>query len=407
MLRQMRFRVLNEPLPDFRTWPMTFLDMLRDSPLARLLQRPDPLDPADMLSPATGKPVDRHELPADRIEPMDSAGDRPVDSPGDRPVDSPGGRPVDSPGDRPVAAEGPFGALLPGTAVAVMDGAGPQRPFDAPPGTPNAEAGRYQIVYLNGFEQRMIVDTARMEIVPDRADAPQLGAGSSDVLVVAGPFDGPAVLPTGLSGLEAIVLLDGGSYDLTALDDHVGRGAGLTVDARDLGAANSARFDGGGEQDGSFRFFGGAGDDTFIGGASDDRIDGGAGADTLRGNGGADRFVYRSASESSGAGHDVLLDLNPAVDRIDLPGTVSGFDAAVRTGSLSNASFDGDLAAALAGLGAGRAVLFAPNAGDLAGNVFLVVDANGQAGYQAGEDFVFALPGANVDTLGATAAIFI
>ena len=69
MLRQMRFRVLNETLPDFRTWPMTFLDMLRDSPLARLLQRPDPFDPADMLSPAAGKPVDRHELPADRIEP--------------------------------------------------------------------------------------------------------------------------------------------------------------------------------------------------------------------------------------------------------------------------------------------------------------------------------------------------
>ena len=404
MLRQLRFPVLSETLPDFRTWQMMFLDMFGDSPLARALHRVefparDDLGDGPASPAAAGKPADRHEMPADRVGPMDSPGDRPVESPGDRPIDSPG--------DRPIAAAGPFGPLLPGTAVAIMDGAGEQRPFDAPPLTPNAEAGRYQIVYLNGFEQRMIVDTARMEIVPDRADAPQLGAGNSDMLVVAGPFEGPAVLPAGLSGLDALVFLDGASYDLTALDDHVGRGARLTVDAHALGAANSARFDGGGEQDGAFLFLGGAGDDTFLGGAGNDRIDGGDGADTLRGNGGADRFVYHRASESSGAGHDVLLDLNPAEDRIDLPVTVSGFDAAVRAGSLSNASFDGDLAAALAGLGAGRAVLFAPKGGDLAGNVFLVVDGNGQAGYQAGEDYVFALPGANVDTLGATAALFI
>jgi hypothetical protein len=399
MIRQFRFRVLNETLPDFRTWPNLFLDMFRDSPLARLFQRPDPFDPADILSAAAGKPEQPDSIPADRVGPMESPGDRPVESPGDRPIDSPG--------DRPVAAAGPFGPLLPGTAIAVMDAQATLRLFEAPPLSRIAEAGRYQVFYLNGFEQSIVVDTARMEIVPDRADAPQLGGGSSDMLVIAGPLDAPAVLPTSLRGLESLVLQDGASYDLTALDDHVGRGARLTVDALSLGAANSARFDGSGEQDGEFLFFGGGGDDTFLGGAGDDRILGGDGADTLRGNGGADRYVYHRASESSGAGHDVLLDLNPAEDRIDLPVTVSGFDAAVRAGSLSNASFDGDLAAALAGLGAGRAVLFAPTAGDLAGNVFLVVDGNGQAGYQAGEDFVFALPGANVDNLGASAAIFI
>ena len=42
-------------------------------------------------------------------------------------------------------------------------------------------------------------------------------------------------------------------------------------------------------------------------------------------------------------------------------------------------------------MGAGQAVLFAPTSGTLAGNVFLIADANGIAGYQADADFVFQL----------------
>ena len=54
-----------------------------------------------------------------------------------------------------------------------------------------------------------------------------------------------------------------------------------------------------------------------------------------------------------------------------------------------------DLAAAVtaAALPAGQAVLFDPSAGDqdLAGTVYLIVDANGIAGYQANQDWVFQL----------------
>jgi hypothetical protein len=61
----------------------------------------------------------------------------------------------------------------------------------------------------------------------------------------------------------------------------------------------------------------------------------------------------------------------------------------VSTGRLNSATFDQDLAAALnAVLGAGEAALFTPNSGDFAGRTFGIVDANGVAGYQAGEDFV-------------------
>ena len=46
-----------------------------------------------------------------------------------------------------------------------------------------------------------------------------------------------------------------------------------------------------------------------------------------------------------------------------------------------------------AGLGANHAILFRPDAGDLEGRTFLVIDTNGVAGYQAGEDMVIHLRG--------------
>ena len=40
---------------------------------------------------------------------------------------------------------------------------------------------------------------------------------------------------------------------------------------------------------------------------------------------------------------------------------------------------------------AGNSALFTANAGDLSGQSFLVVDSNGTAGYQAGQDLVIQL----------------
>lgn len=47
-------------------------------------------------------------------------------------------------------------------------------------------------------------------------------------------------------------------------------------------------------------------------------------------------------------------------------------------------------------LTAGHAVFFTPDSGSLAGQLFLVVDGNGTAGYQAGQDFVILLANASV-----------
>ena len=54
-------------------------------------------------------------------------------------------------------------------------------------------------------------------------------------------------------------------------------------------------------------------------------------------------------------------------------------------------------------LAAHHAVLFTPSTGVPAGSKFLVVDANGVAGYQAGADVVILL-GANSTNLGSLTA---
>ena len=66
------------------------------------------------------------------------------------------------------------------------------------------------------------------------------------------------------------------------------------------------------------------------------------------------------------------------------------------TGSLSDTSqaiFDAGLASNMGALTNGRAIFFTPNGGTLAGQTFLVVDGNGTADYQAGQDYVFLVSG--------------
>ena len=125
------------------------------------------------------------------------------------------------------------------------------------------------------------------------------------------------------------------------------------------------------------------------------------------GGGGSDTFAYFRADQSSGATYDLLADFNAAADKIDLDVMVSGFDAAIQSGALSAGSFNADLGAALSGLSAGRAAFYTPDSGDLAGSIFLVVDANGIAGYQEGEDYVFALPSTTLGDLAGHTDFFI
>ena len=57
--------------------------------------------------------------------------------------------------------------------------------------------------------------------------------------------------------------------------------------------------------------------------------------------------------------------------------------------------------------GRNKAAYYTPDSGDLAGTIFLVVDANGIAGYQEGEDYVFALSGTTLADLTGHTGFFI
>ncbi len=231
------------------------------------------------------------------------------------------------------------------------------------------------------------------------------GAGSNDQIGLEGDYSGGVTLDgAAVTGVEALAMLQGFNYKITTLDNFVGAGQTFTFWSASMGAANHVDLDGSAELDGKFRFFLGQGSDVARGGAGDDLFYGEGGQDTLIGNGGADTFAYLQVSDSTGNANGTAfdtLDFDAANDRIDLPGTVTGIDAAVSGALLRAASFDGDLAAAIGAgqLRAGHAALFNPTGPDYAGATFLIVDANGAAGYQAGADYVFEIAsGAGLST---------
>ncbi|MDB5721113.1 MAG: hypothetical protein JWP15_1731 [Alphaproteobacteria bacterium] len=234
------------------------------------------------------------------------------------------------------------------------------------------------------------------------------GGTGIDTLALRGNYVGgnAVVFQDGsIANIEVLALLSGHSneyggvivpagfdYDLTMADGNVAAGQRLDVNAAALGADESVRFDGHLESNGSFRILSGAGDDTLIGSAQGDLIYGGLGADRLTGGAGADTYLYHSAAESTSTGYDIITGFDYREDRIDVPGGGSRSFSQAGTGALSTASFDADLSSGLSGvLGAGQAALFTANGGTLSGHVFAVIDANGVAGYQAGQDLVIEM----------------
>jgi Ca2+-binding RTX toxin-like protein len=134
--------------------------------------------------------------------------------------------------------------------------------------------------------------------------------------------------------------------------------------------AGADRFSGAGSVSGTI--FGGDGADRLIGGTGDVSLCGGAGADVLEGGTGATTFVYTAVSDSAVGSLDSILGFDFAKDHIEIGGVdLTGFAHLARPH---------DLAVGGAGLLAGAG-----------GTSYLVVDANGVAGYQAGADFEIKL----------------
>jgi hypothetical protein len=222
------------------------------------------------------------------------------------------------------------------------------------------------------------------------------GLGSDDQLGLDGNYGlfGPAfVLGGNITNVETIVLLPGptgspDAYNLTTTDSLVPASGTLEIYA--VQVTTNVTFDGSNEHDGAFKFFGGSGNDIFTGSSGNDFIFGGGGGDLLTGGPGSDTFYYDDASQSTSLGYDKIFGFDENADRIDLPFTVTGF-AAPASGALSTGSFDSDLANAFSGLTSHQAGMFTATSGDLAGHTFLVIDADGNQGYQAGSDYVIEI----------------
>ncbi len=189
--------------------------------------------------------------------------------------------------------------------------------------------------------------------------------------------------------------LTGGTFVLTMSDSSVVAGLSLTVDASSLTSSQILSLNAAAETNGAYIVYGGAGADRLIGGAGNDQFTGGGGADRMMGGAGGNMFVYNAVSDSTSTVYDHITDFNAATNLFNMPGAVTGVDPLVAAGTLNSGTFDAGLASAI---GAGQllsahAVLFTPDAGNLSGHEFLVVDANGVAGYQAGQDYVIEVTG--------------
>ncbi|MES3101643.1 Calx-beta domain-containing protein [Sphingomonas faeni] len=219
-----------------------------------------------------------------------------------------------------------------------------------------------------------------------------VGGAGNDQLALDGDY---TITLDSRAGVETVALLAGpaqpgnaaNDYVITIADSFVTGGATKTVWG--LPVTTDLVVDGRAVAHGNLNIFGGSGNDRLSGGSGNDTLFGGAGRDTLTGGAGNDVFVYNAASESSSTGYDTLVGFTRGADVVQVAGVVRNTYAADVTGRLDDVSFDTDLGNAVRGsLTSGSAVFFNASAGNHQGETFLVVDANGIDGYQAGQDLV-------------------
>lgn len=243
------------------------------------------------------------------------------------------------------------------------------------------------------------------------------GAGADTVVLNGNYATGVTLTATTIANIEKFLLSAGHSYKLTFHLGDVAAGQSLTVDGSSLGTADKMTIVASSDTQGAYTMLGGAGADTLTGGGKADTINGGAGNDRITGGGGGDfitpgagndTLVYTGVGQSTHANYDTITGFDFSFDKFDLNVAVGGIDTTVASGALSTATFDTNLAAAIGAgqLAIGHAVLFTPTTGTLAGDTFLIVDANGAAGYQSGADYVFELNG-SAHLTGITTANFI
>ncbi len=233
----------------------------------------------------------------------------------------------------------------------------------------------------------------------DRID----GGSGNDTINFDGDYSaGIAFNGVSFVNVEKLHFAAGNDYSIRLNDGNIATGGLLAVDASELGAANRLVFNDSAETSGNIRITGGAGNDHLTTGQGNDSLTGGLGKDTLDSGAGHDVFNYTSVADSTGGKFDIVVVHDLALDHIHLPFLPNAVDATVTSGALSHAGFNAVLASDIgaAQLAAGDAVVFTPDSGDLAGHHFLIVDANGTAGYQANQDYVIEIVSPAAGSIG-------
>lgn len=237
------------------------------------------------------------------------------------------------------------------------------------------------------------------------------GGDGDDAVVLDGDFgifrpDLGLVIPKtfDFTHVERLIPDAGHDYFVVITDGNVESGHAFIVDTRGLDGGDLSIFSANNGANGVFMFFGGSASDLFVGsangdtlagGSGDDDLAGAGGSDTLAGGDGADIFDYGSGpSDSTGSTYDKILDFDADVNRINLHSsvTVTAYDGNFN-GTVNSATFDADLAAAVAGHFSGspsgaHALTILVVEGTLWGHTILVVDANGNGAYNSGTDYV-------------------
>jgi hypothetical protein len=212
------------------------------------------------------------------------------------------------------------------------------------------------------------------------------GTGTSAVHLDGNYSSGLTFNATTMVNVQTLDLAAGYGYNLTLNNATVGSST-LTINAATLGVGDSLTINGSAVDDGNLVVYAGSGT-SFI--------EGGLGADKLYAGSGADTFAYAAVGDSTGPTFDTVSGFNTSSDMFDLIGSLTGVtavDTAVTTGTLGPTNFNTvlqhDIGASQ--LQAGGAVLFTPSSGGYHGDTFLIIDENGVAGYQAGQDLVIEL----------------
>jgi Ca2+-binding RTX toxin-like protein len=234
------------------------------------------------------------------------------------------------------------------------------------------------------------IDVGATLVAADRIDG---GTGNDTVIMNGHNFTDLITFNSAtLQNIDTLEITGSSAPGIVTNDATVATGATMTIDAHTL--TGGLTFDGHLEADGHF---------TILGGAATNVIEGGQLADTITGGADPDLFEYIATQSYSGDSYDTITNLDFSHDVVAIYTTTAktafvspaAIDATIASGSLSASNIDVDLMAAAnnSHLAANDAVLFTPNAGDLSGHAFLIVDMNGVAGYQAGSDLVIDVTG--------------